>query len=314
MSGRENSYEYTFNLPVGIKTFIVNQHPIKDIDGKVIANQIIATDITDKKETESKLEKSEEQYRLVFDNMLNAFALHEMIYDDEGNPIDYRFLQVNPAFMELTELQDPTGKTVKEVIPNVEQYWVDTYNEVVVTGKSKTFEQYSEPLNKWWRVTAFKVREGQFACEFIDVTLRKKSEEKLKKKKKQLSGIISSITDNMSIIDREHNITWTNDVAEQWFGKNLVGKKCYQAYPQKETTCDHCNVRLTFEDGRTHEHESQVVRVDGSKIDLWSTTSVVETDESDQPSLVIQISRDITERKQVERELRDISELKSQLL
>jgi len=314
VSGKDNTYEYTFNLPVGSKTFIVNQHPVKDIDGKVIANQIIATDITDKKEAENKLKKSEEQYKVVFDNMLNAFALHEVIYDEKGNPIDYRFLQVNPAFMELTGLQDPTGKTVREVIPNVEQFWINTYNDVVVTGESKTFEQYSEPLNKWYRVTAFKVKKGQFVCEFIDITLRKKSEEKLKKNEQQLSGIISSITDHMSIIDREYSIIWTNNVAKKWFGDKLVGKRCYQAYHQKDSPCDHCNAMQTFDDGKIHEHESHVVRVDGSKVDLWCITSVVETDESGQPSLVIQISRDITKRKRVERELIEISNLKSQLL
>jgi len=312
--GRENSYEDIFNLPTGNKIFLVNEHPIKDINGNVIANQIIASDITEIKKSQEKLKKSEEEYRVVFNNMLNAFALHEMIHDKEGNPIDYRFLQVNPAFMELTELPNPTGKTVKEVIPNVEQFWINTYNEVVQTGVSKTFEHYSGPLNKWWRVTAFKVKENQFACEFIDITLRKISEEKLKKRKEQLLGIISSITDHMSIIDRDFNIIWVNKVAEEWFGKNLVGKKCYVVYHNKEIPCDHCNVRQTLIDGKTHEHESQVIRFDGKKIDLWCTTSIVEKDEKGQPTNVIQISRDITELKNIERELIKISDFKSRLL
>jgi PAS domain S-box-containing protein len=271
-------------------------------------------DITEKEEAEQELKIRETQYQLLFDNMLNGYALHEMIYDDNRNPIDYRFLQLNPAFLKLTGLPDSTGKTVKEVIPDIEQYWINIYNDIVITGIPKTFEQYSDPLKKWWRVTAFKVKEGQFGCEFEDITKQKIDEEAIKNSEQRLSGIISSITDHMSIIDRNFNIVWTNDVAKRCFGSDIVGKKCYKAYHKRDKACDHCNVEATFNEGKVSEHESQVIKADGNTMDLWSTTSVIASDDEGKTTLVIQISRDITERKSVERELREISDFKSSLL
>ena len=86
---------------------------------------------------EEALRESEEKFRLLFENMTTAFALHEMIYDDAGNPVDYRFLEINPAFEKMTEMResDLKGRTVKDVLPGIEQYWMETYGRVAKTGE-----------------------------------------------------------------------------------------------------------------------------------------------------------------------------------
>ena len=124
---------------------------------------------------------SEFNYRNLFDNMLNGFALHEMICDADGNPVDYRFLSVNPAFGRLTGL-DPDaiiGKTVLEVLPNIESFWIETYGEVALSGQPHSIVQFSKDINRYFEVVAYCPEIGKFAVQFLDCTDRIKHQEKI---------------------------------------------------------------------------------------------------------------------------------------
>lgn len=120
----------------------------------------------------------------------------------------------------------------------------------------------------------------------------------------ELTGIIGSVTDHMSMLDENHNIVWANDIAKAAFGPDIVGRKCYQAYHGRRAACEGCIVTQTFLDGRIHEHETEVIGADGRKMTFWCTASVASMDATGKPSLVVEISRDITERKQLEDGLR----------
>ncbi|MCX7976392.1 MAG: PAS domain S-box protein, partial [Bellilinea sp.] len=93
-------------------------------------------DITEIEQYKKSLQISEQRYRQLFETMLNGFALHEVILDDHNEPVDYRFIVVNPAFEKLTGLkaEDIIGKRVLEVLPNTEPYWIETYGRVALTG------------------------------------------------------------------------------------------------------------------------------------------------------------------------------------
>jgi PAS domain S-box-containing protein len=116
----------------------------------------------------------------VIDNMDSGFALHEIIFDEAGNAINSRFLKVNPAYIKLVGVGDPTGKTSQEVHPNLEQGWKDVLGKVARTGVSQSFQQYLGDVGKWWQVYGFKVAENQCACVFHDITELKMAQEKLK--------------------------------------------------------------------------------------------------------------------------------------
>lgn len=132
--------------------------------------------ISRRRKVENALRQSEEQNRLTLDNMISGYALHEMIYDHEGNPVDYRYLDANAAFEKLVGIKDPVGKTVRQMIPDIDKFWIETFGEITSTGVGKRFEKYQAEAGKWWEIAGFKVKEGQFACVFNDITKRKEAE------------------------------------------------------------------------------------------------------------------------------------------
>jgi len=135
-------------------------------------------DITEIEQFKKSLKMSEQRYRQLFETMLNGFALHEMILNENNHPKDYRFIAVNPAFEKLTGLSANAiiGKTVLEVLPNTESYWIETYGKVALTGKPALIENYSQELDRYYRVFAFSPVRGQFATLFEDITPQKQTE------------------------------------------------------------------------------------------------------------------------------------------
>jgi diguanylate cyclase (GGDEF)-like protein/PAS domain S-box-containing protein len=155
-------------------------------------------ELTDAKQ---KIIESEAQYRLLTTHMPMGLALHEIICDDSGKPIDYRFLSVNNEFERITGLlrQNIIGKRVLEILPNTEQSWINRYGEVALTGKVSQFEDYSAELKRYYSVSAYSPRKGQFAVIVNDITERKRSEEELLLKKKELDTYFNSSLDLLCI-------------------------------------------------------------------------------------------------------------------
>jgi PAS domain S-box-containing protein len=113
-----------------------------------------------------------------------AFAHHKIILDDNGKPVDYIFLEVNKAFEEMTGLRaaDITGRKVRDVIPHIENSefnWIEFYGNVAITGESSVFEQYSDPLGKWYQGQAYSHKKGYCTTLFIDVSTQRKRTEEL---------------------------------------------------------------------------------------------------------------------------------------
>ncbi len=105
------------------------------------------------------------------DGSIDAFALHEIICDADGKPVDYRFLDADANFLKRVGMskEDLIGKTALELFPNTEPFWIETFGRVALSGKSETVTQYSVELDKLYEARIYSPEKGQFMALFIDV-------------------------------------------------------------------------------------------------------------------------------------------------
>ncbi|PKM97111.1 MAG: hypothetical protein CVU79_10040 [Elusimicrobia bacterium HGW-Elusimicrobia-3] len=209
-------------------------------NGGVEALEGLIMDSTEKAAAETALRESQESYKHLFETMDEGFACHEIIYDEKGRPADYRFIEVNPAFERLTGLkrENILGKRVLEVMPKTEHSWIEKYGEVALTGKRIHFESRAEELGKWFEVSAFSPRRGQFATTFFDITPRKEAElrgEELNKdlaKNLRLYTMLAQINQAAALIkDRKQLLERVCDIAVVAGGFKMA----WVGYPDKDT-------------------------------------------------------------------------------
>lgn len=148
--------------------------------------------------------KSENQYRHLFENMNAAFALHEIILDKDGKPCNYRFIDCNPMFEELTGLksEDIIGKSVLEVMPHTEKYWIETYGKVALEGSSVSYTNYSKELDRHFAVKSYSPIKNYFAVTFHDVTSKVKAVEKLKEQNDEYFTLNEELEESIEKIQK----------------------------------------------------------------------------------------------------------------
>jgi PAS domain S-box-containing protein len=134
------------------------------------------------KRTGQRLRQSEEHYRTLFNSIDEGFCIVEMVFDESDKAVDYLFLDTNPAFESQTGLVDVQGKHIRELAPEIEDHWLETYGKVALTGEPVRFESHAEHLHRWFDTYAFRYgdRENrQVAVLLKDITERKGIEEAL---------------------------------------------------------------------------------------------------------------------------------------
>ncbi|AUB37959.1 hypothetical protein COO91_03911 [Nostoc flagelliforme CCNUN1] len=175
--------------------------PLKDGE-QIIGINTVCQEITHvydelrlRKQAEEALRRSEERYRTLFELMEDGFCVIEMLFDANNTPIDYRFLEINPAFEQQTGLQQAEGKTLRQLVPNMEEFWFQTYGRVALTGEPVRFENGSEAMNRWFEVYAFRIEQPEMhkvAILFRDISDRKQSEIALRENEDRLRMAITS--------------------------------------------------------------------------------------------------------------------------
>jgi len=203
------SIEEKITTSAGLTTFLAIKGPLHDAQGKVTGLFGISRDITERKRDEETLRESAATYRSLFDNMLNGVSHCRMIFQ-EGIPIDYEFISVNPSFEQVTGLKNVVGRRMGEIIPGYAEDYRDSlkiFGRVAQTGEPVRREHYLAAVGRWFSSSIYSLTPGEFVVVSDNITERKLAEEQLRK----LSLVVEQSPESIVITDLEANIEYVNE-------------------------------------------------------------------------------------------------------
>ncbi len=159
----------------------------------------------------------------LIENLPDAFAYHQIVKDGNGAPVDYIFLEVNAAFEEMTGLkrEEILGKEATEVMTGIEKgefSWIETYGKVALSGKPVHFEKFSEPLGRWYEVSAYSNEPGYFSVVYRDITKNKETEESLRKSEEEHRHLFETMAQGVIYQAADGQIVSANPAAERTLG------------------------------------------------------------------------------------------------
>lgn len=239
-----------------------------------------------------------------------AYAYHKMVYDIDGNAVDYEFIDVNKKFEEVTGLKSENilGKRVTVIIPQMkdnEEDLIEIYGKVAAECGEFEFERFFNPLNKWYKIKALSFEKDYFAVFFIDVT----HEKELENAKEEISfrkNLLDNVGEAVIATNVQGNIIYWNKGAEKiygWNDKEVAGKNIVDimSVEDKEIALSRINnPRLVY-------GEYMLKRKNGEVFPAIVTGSPI-IDKLGKIIGRIGVSSDITDKKYTEEKIVEINE------
>ncbi len=286
---------------------------IRDAEGRILGASRVARDITQRAQAAAALRKSEERYRTLFESMSEGFCLIEMLYENE-QPVDYRFLEVNPAFETHTGIKDVVGRTIRELMANNEAHWVENFGRTAATGEPVRFVSKATAINRVFDVSAYRPggpESHRVAVLFSDITERKQAQEAMARD----AMLLASVQDSVVVTDPRGIVNYWNEGATQllgWTAEEMIGRHYTDWLPEPPQAFIAQQIREPSA-GSEWCGEYEDCRKDGTQVWIDIRVSLV-TDATGDMVGILAVSHDITERKHAEEALRDADRRKDEFI
>ena len=166
--------ELCFRAKNGASVWVKTRIRMHMRGSEVMYSQGILYDITESKIKSEALAKSEERYRLLVTQMQDGLAIFDVVFNQNDDPVDLHYVDINDAYARITGLSHSIiGKNLKEVLPNVESYWIERLSNVAMTQVPTQFEDFNNDLNRWFRVSVYSIQLNQCSIIVEDITEQK---------------------------------------------------------------------------------------------------------------------------------------------
>lgn len=258
-----------------------------------------------------KLQASEKKHRQLIEHAVSAVAVHKIVLDEEGLPVDYVFLSANAAFESHTGLKvtDIIGRRFTEVMPGIETPpFIEIYGKVALTGESVSFEQYSEPQDRYFFINAYRVSQGCFATIFIDITSLKQAEEARRESEETYKSILMASPDDITISDLSGRIIMVSEAANKMFGYDPgegPGMSVMDFIAPEDHERAKANIVKMVQESYPGPNEYRAIHKDGSHFDIEVNNALIR-DRQGNPVRMVLIVRDISNRKKAEKLIQEL--------
>ncbi|MEI6750002.1 MAG: PAS domain S-box protein [Bacteroidota bacterium] len=287
--------------------------PLLDDHGNLLGYRGVDTDITERKKTEDALRESEKKFRNLYSNMAEGVCLHKLVFDTNGEPVNYRVIGVNRQYEQIMNIKEDeiAGKLGTEVYEGPVPPYFEAYLKVVKEEKPFMFETYYEPLKKHFLISVSPWDNDGFATIFTDFTARKQAEDDVRQERILLRTLIDNLPDTIYAKDIEGRKILANIADLELIGSaseaEIMKKTDLEIFPGaigERGYTDDLIVLSTGEPVINREEdftdgEGNLRWLRTSKIPLFDTQGLI--------TGLVGIGHDITERKHVEEELRKLS-------
>lgn len=270
----------------------------------------ISRDITAQIMAERAQKESEDRFRSLFTHMSNALCIIELINNDQNKVTDFKFLEVNKAFEELTSLPVRffRGNLGSRITGNKRHFWLRFIERIEKKDVAYRDEFYIHEIGKYIEITAYRVDNHQIAAILTDVSERKMAENALMVSEQKFRSLAENRQDAIVRFDNQRRVTYMNQLAEELLECNLytlLNKPLPTEYWHDSVKADRWDRLLSsvIAEGLSAEIETKHrVQNDKEITMLWRLSP--EFSPEDDVFSVLAISRDITRLKQIEQELR----------
>lgn len=275
--------------------------PMRDPGGSIRGVVLVFRDVSVERAAQRALRASEARYRTLFESIDEGFCVIEVIFDAEGQPQDYRFLEISPSFEKQSGLVNALGKRMRELTPSHEPYWFEIFGRVVTTGESIRFENRAEQQNRWFDVFAFRFGlpgQRQVGILFTDISERRRLQGELDRFF-QLSIDFLCISSPDGYFKRASPAV--TDILG-WTVEEFLARPYMELVHPDDQAATRREVERQMQHGAKVLHfENRYLHKDGSwRVLAWRSVP--------DAGLMYATARDVTERKQLEWSLRQANE------
>jgi PAS domain-containing protein len=177
---------------------------------------VLLSDETEFKQVEEELRTSEEHYRSLVNALPEAFYVADLIYDESGDAVDYRYLEANQAFAEHIDvpLRALVGRTALELLPDLPRSWIDRFAGVVLTGDALHFQDHLPRTSRYFDILAYRVQPGRFAVILSNITEARRLMQELERSEERFRLVVENLSEGLILLDAEGKAVYQNPASK----------------------------------------------------------------------------------------------------